>query len=719
MKKAAILARASTNQQDTDSQIQSLMSCAENFGFEIPNVYIFSENITGMDKFDKEERESIQNLKQAIETNKDIECVFMWELTRLSRNPFYLIDQLRWFNENKVPIYFNDIEKWTLDKQSKIEIHDTTTYIFGAATYGQSEWEKIRKRTMRGRNEKAKRGLFVGHISDGYKVSLVGKEKHIVIDEVRKKVVQAIFNWYTEDHFSTNRIARELNEKNEFTFNAYEADLNATNPMFNQFYRVRGTNAKREKIKQKWKASTIGQLLKNRWYIGEREYNNEIYPVPAIITKEQFEIAQERLKTNNKVLPKRRVSTYLLKGKLFCGKCGALMNGHKVRINSSYYCSSLETGIKCGSEGINKQNIESIVWDMIFNNIFTHYNEIDFHDLFKIPNENIEELKNSIKSNEESISRKKSFISSSTNQLSQLYADKALAISEIEKNAIAKTISSIVNETNNVEAIINSIEKENRAINLRIENNNNIDNIVFTLDGYNTLEDKVSVIEKIIEKVTLYNLQNYDKLIIIDYFSLKRSAAIYNSKRLKGKYINLDPLLSENHISFDSERGVFLNNHKCIITYRNKPDIMLFNTEKDRLLIDIINASNDYSNILKSAVFESEKLKESLSFFTAYYSRLEDEPSDEEYKKWKEDYKRWSKIRGEKRKIKRNSIKPEKIENSILYDKLNSQRKIQYNLKYKFKNNKSLSFEDCAQKLEDIETKLKEINLEMKGLKRT
>ena len=142
MKKAAILARASTNQQDTNSQIESLKTCANNFGYEVPKLYIFSENITGMDKFDNEERDSLQNLKQTIDLYKDIDCVFMWELTRLSRNPFFLVDQLRYFNDKKVPIYFYDIEKWTLDKESKIEIDDTTSYIFGAANYGKTELKK-------------------------------------------------------------------------------------------------------------------------------------------------------------------------------------------------------------------------------------------------------------------------------------------------------------------------------------------------------------------------------------------------------------------------------------------------------------------------------------------------------------------------------------------------------------------------------------------------
>ena len=196
VKKAAILARVSRDRQETESQIKDLQFDAELEGYVVPEEYIFSEKITGMDSYDKEERESLQNLKSVIETKQDIEVVFMWELTRLSRNPYFLIEQLRWFNYRKIPIYFHDLEKWTINRETLVEDFETTNRIFGAATYGQQEWEKIKKRTKRGRDAKARKGLFVGHIADGYKVALVGLEKHIVLDEERVPLIKDIFNMY-------------------------------------------------------------------------------------------------------------------------------------------------------------------------------------------------------------------------------------------------------------------------------------------------------------------------------------------------------------------------------------------------------------------------------------------------------------------------------------------------------------------------------------------
>jgi len=708
----AILARVSSNLQDTKSQIKSLQTYAESLGYSIPEKYVFTENITGMDKFNKEERISLTNLKKAIEIKRDIECVFMWELTRLSRNPFFLIDQLRWFNEQKIPIYFYDIGKWTLNKDSKIEISDTTSYIFGAATYGQTELNKIRARTMRGREDKAKQGLFVGHISDGYKVEIINKEKHIVIDKEREDIVKRIFDLYTNKHLSTNKIAKVLNDDDVLTFNAYEAKLNLKNPKYNQVYRLRGTNIIKEKSKQKWRSSSIGQLLKNKWYIGMRTYMSEEYPVTPIINEQQFKVAQEYLKTNNKTIQNRRFVTYLLKGKFFCGKCLSRMNGHKVRINSSYYCSSLETGQKCGDEGICKQNIEAIIWGIVLTKVYAHHDELNLRDIFKISEINVKEYKIQINKNEKNISKKNKNIESGNNQISELYREKTSIDSIIAKKAIDVAIKNILKEGEDNRLEIEDLEKENDELKLRLKNNDNIDNIIFSIfiDDASGLEEKKDIIDKIINKVILYNLENNDKLIVIEYLSLKKSAVIYNSRTMRGCSIVLDALFNDNHISFDKASGRFINNHKCIITYSNTPDIITFDTEKEQLILDTIGAINEFCYITKSHFIDSDELKDMMSFFITPYARIEKEPKDEEYKKWREDYKRWSRIRSEKRKENRISYKPKKLEDPIQIAEIMNQRKNLYNQRYKAKISKILSEEQKAVKLKKIEESINRLN---------
>ena len=246
--KAALVIRASRDQQEMDSQRNELLQYAKEQGYTVPTEYIHEEHYTGMDGFDAKTNEyldtefvrpSIAKLQAQIEKDNDLKLVIIYELTRLSRNPFTIARLVNWFNVRQVTLYIYDME-WSTRKYSPLQkkwITDDATIenIFAAANYGVSEWKKIRKRTKRGRDFKAEQGLYVGHLSDGYKV-VIGSdgEKHIDIDEERSKVIQRIFDLYTIERLSTDKIAALLNAEGILTFNALEATRNKDNKSFKQ-----------------------------------------------------------------------------------------------------------------------------------------------------------------------------------------------------------------------------------------------------------------------------------------------------------------------------------------------------------------------------------------------------------------------------------------------------------------------------------------------------
>lgn len=82
----------------------------------------------------------------------------------------------------------------------KKSLEETTSYVFGAATYGKVEAKKMKMRTMRARNEVAKEGLYVGHLADGYCVVQTERGKEIKVDEDRIKVIKRIFDLYTQGY---------------------------------------------------------------------------------------------------------------------------------------------------------------------------------------------------------------------------------------------------------------------------------------------------------------------------------------------------------------------------------------------------------------------------------------------------------------------------------------------------------------------------------------
>lgn len=397
------------------------------------------------------------------------------------------------------------------------------------------------------------------------------------------------------------------------------------------------------------------------------------------------------------------------------------MNGHKVRINSSYYCSSISTGQKCGEEGICKQNIEAIIWNIVFLKIYTTWGDLNLNELFKIPEVNIRQYEEKIRKNNVVIDNKKEAIENGKRQLSELYNEKTATDKMYVKDAISDRINKVEKSIDENFIEISDIEKENKDLIHRLKYNDNIEDVIFNFfNDYNVdLKSKKEILDKIIDKITMHNLDNYDKLIIVEFFSLKKTAIIYNSKKLKGMYINLDALYYGNHISYDKGLRKFVNNHECIITYSNTPDVKVFDSKNEILLYNIIKATNGNSYVTRNKIIDSEVLKEIMSFFITLYTRIEVEPNDIEYKKWREDYKRWSKKRNEKRNEKRkeirNVLKANKLKDPNQIADLKKKRKNLYNQRYKINNNKMLSIEDKTDRLNKIEEIINKLNLELNG----
>ena len=125
MKIAAALLRVSTNEQELESQKEEIKKVAEKMGYIIPDDFYFGEKISGgRPHFIKEidnkgvetgyivalqDNESLQKLKEVVQnpsTNKQIEMIFIWEISRISRKKSLLFTHLEFFNVLKKPIHF-------------------------------------------------------------------------------------------------------------------------------------------------------------------------------------------------------------------------------------------------------------------------------------------------------------------------------------------------------------------------------------------------------------------------------------------------------------------------------------------------------------------------------------------------------------------------------------------------------------------------------------
>ena len=221
-----------------------------------------------------------------------------------------------------------------------------------------------------------KSGHYVGRVPYGY----FGKTKHndVSVDRDAARIVRRIFSMCVEDGLGTNEIARRLNEDGILPPSAYKAK----------------TKGFRGRIQSFWSGNSVYLILVNRFYTGcfdlYKQHKNAVGStlrtmVPmrerqmirnsheAIITEEQYDAAQERLRRKRTKPPKSRGREYqepILGGYLKCGSCGCrLFQPH--RGDSIYVCRRAGVRadgtcdlVSCDEAGLEKavyQSLEKVI----------------------------------------------------------------------------------------------------------------------------------------------------------------------------------------------------------------------------------------------------------------------------------------------------------------------------------------------------------------------
>jgi site-specific DNA recombinase len=199
------------------------------------------------------------------------------------------------------------------------------------ATIAEYEREKIAERMTRGRRNMARAGhvLVHGRAPYGYRLAEVDGKRSLEIFKPEAQVVRMVFDWYTAGNgqngpLSLLGIAQKLGEMGIPT----KGDTDET--------------ITKRTERGRWSASTVRRILKRETYAGTFYYgktkNGENgtkignprqtwipVDVPAIVSRETWEAAQERLATNKRNAKRNTKHDYLLKSRVTCDSCGAMM----------------------------------------------------------------------------------------------------------------------------------------------------------------------------------------------------------------------------------------------------------------------------------------------------------------------------------------------------------------------------------------------------------
>lgn len=445
--KAAFLIRCSTKNQDLDRQTRDLTRLAKSLGYEydIENL-VFGEKITGKDDVTIKNRESIDKLLRAAKEQK-FDVVLVAEVSRMSRDPASGRVYVRQLINMSIPVYFRDIDTWTINPDNGKRVRDAEQVIGAAFDAAWKYLRSLKTQVASGRrNELDNNQISVGQPFFGY-TRYGGKDKSKkncwIVDEVAAEVVVFVFNEYIKDGSTLKSTAL------------------ATTAKYGEL------------LGRKFSVGSIEHILTyESYHTGIKKISLtdpdteeiEVFDVkvPILVDTELFEKATAKRKNNRvKSEPYPKQTTYILSKLLKCPYCGYTMtprakgndsrgkttneryriiNGKKAL---SWLCmSGINNATSCNNRiSVANEKAEPIIWELIKKELIVFANLNNEERELKV-----EELTEKITHLASNIDNYNAHKSSLQKQLSKAYTvatmadESVLAMAMTEFNKTARNI---------------------------------------------------------------------------------------------------------------------------------------------------------------------------------------------------------------------------------------------------------------------------------------
>jgi site-specific DNA recombinase len=366
-------------------QIMHVHEVALNNGLKIPWENLYADDDSG---FDFADRPDLSRLRQDYKSpNRKAKAVVMEHLDRLSRNADwhqgYLLDEMKQFGLHAV---------FWKQFTSRIE-----RAVMGAIA--QDGMEQAKQRMAEGNIHKAKDGRVTARVpAYGYKLvdsfgregETAKKDTHYAIREDEAQVVRYIFQKIIEG-YPSRRIAILL----EGSFPPPKKFANWESKMVrliikNRVYKGEfiAHNIREVKIPVSSNpmslTETAGMTVVRRVQRPPEEWI--IVPVPAIMTIEEWDMANKMLEKNSQMSKRHGKFQYLLTGLVKCATCNySFIGGHRILkktlkksnetkeyLSQWYMCTStgrrmpvIKKKIGCNQSQIASHILENAVWSVV------------------------------------------------------------------------------------------------------------------------------------------------------------------------------------------------------------------------------------------------------------------------------------------------------------------------------------------------------------------
>ena len=514
--KAAFLIRCSTKNQDLDRQTRDLTRLAKSLGYEydIENL-VFGEKITGKDDVTIKNRESIDKLLRAAKEQK-FDVVLVAEVSRMSRDPASGRVYVRQLINMSIPVYFRDIDTWTINPDNGKRVRDAEQVIGAAFDAAWKYLRSLKTQVASGRrNELDNNQISVGQPFFGY-TRYGGKDKSKkncwIVDEVAAEVVVFVFNEYIKDGSTLKSTAL------------------ATTAKYGEL------------LGRKFSVGSIEHILTyESYHTGIKKISLtdpdteeiEVFDVkvPILVDTELFEKATAKRKNNRvKSEPYPKQTTYILSKLLKCPYCGYTMTprakGHDSRgkttneryriINGkkalSWLCmSGINNATSCNNRiSVANEKAEPIIWELIKKELIVFANLNNEERELKV-----EELTEKITHLASNIDNYNAHKSSLQKQLSKAYTvatmadESVLAMAMTEYN---KTARNIRKEMSDCDSAIEQIKGEiDNLVNLKIfYSQPNLPSDIIEKAETDEAE-KRKLVKELINKIVPYKITTFKK----------------------------------------------------------------------------------------------------------------------------------------------------------------------------------------------------------------
>lgn len=368
--KAAFLIRCSTKKQDYKRQVNDLIRLAKQFGYEYGEDLIFGEHITGKDDATVRDRESIYNLKAAGDKGL-YDVILVAEVSRMSRDPTSGRWYVRQLTNMNIPVYFRDIETWTINPETGKVVPNAEQVIGAAFDAAWKYLKSLKTQVASGRRmELSNNCISVGQPFFGYK-RFGGKDKETknswIIDELEAPIVREVYEEYIKPTSTLKSTALAITAKYGDT------------------------------LKRKFSIGSIEHILLFDSYAtgikkitltdpDSKEKEEYEVAIPTIIPIELWEEATaKRQKNRVSTDPYPKQKTYVLSKLLKCPHCGYTMTprrkgnmpnevaekGRYRVINGelalSWFCmAGVNNATECSNRiSVDNAKIEPIIWELV------------------------------------------------------------------------------------------------------------------------------------------------------------------------------------------------------------------------------------------------------------------------------------------------------------------------------------------------------------------